>query len=229
MARGRLLLSRVAIVACGCALSVALGIACSSFAEDGLEAADGAPLADGALPDGARGDGPSIDASSTDAALTDVQAFDAHVAIDGAFLDNSFETAIGCDGWEPTFGATALPTKPGFTGAQSCMVCTTAASQGMRKFVNVPSRATYQALMRAQGTADAAAANALVSLELSPYVSPVDETLTGYAVGQKTLTTSWQLVQAVANTDAGTVRVRVAVILNSADCALIDDVSLTGE
>ncbi len=50
---------------------------------------------------------------------------DAHISIDGALIDDSFEMGGTCDGWSLASGANTYLVAGGHTGKRACLVCGT--------------------------------------------------------------------------------------------------------
>jgi hypothetical protein len=202
------------LIAASSALSVAIGVGCSSFTED-----DSRP--DGAIsPDGAPLDGPPLDVPD---GAADAPLVDARAPIDGAYLDDGFEDGSLCDGWQSTGSATVRPDPPGHTGQRSCVVCTLDGGGGMKKEVIVPSRSTYQGLAWFRTTGGP---GDILNFELLGYGAASDST--AYGNKQTPLTSSWQRVEILVGADAGSTLVRVVLATNGAGCMLVDDVSLQG-
>lgn len=191
----------------------AVVVACSAYegAEDPVGAPDG-----GSSDAGADAFAPGTDAANT----VDGDADAAPSA--NALIDDDFESGSTCAGWSPFSGATALPVSPGYTGARSCLLCTTGQGQGMTKSLAVDAGGTYAVLGSVRRQADGGAGN--VEIELQTYAGP---TQTGQAKNPANPSDQWQLTQAVLVAGAGTSGVVVAFIATNALCILVDDVTLT--
>lgn len=152
-------------------------------------------------------------------------AVDAHVPVDGALIDDSFENGGTCDLWKPGNGATAFPVAGGHSGARSCVVCANGNAGFIQKGAGLRDGGTYQALAFVRAPEQDAASN--IDLEIRAYAP--DGGPSGIGGGLRKPAAQWEVAQAVADV-AGTSDIMLIIYIDgTSGCALIDDVSLTGE
>lgn len=154
-------------------------------------------------------------------------SFDAHVAVDGALIDDSFEVGVTCDAWVLGNGGTAFPVAGGHSGLRSCRLCANGSGGFMLKAVMTDGGGTLQAVAFVRAPEqDAAVSIALLVRAYFP-----DGGTSGIANGGGAIPAQYDVVQAViSSASAGTTTVTVALSLeDKVGCVLVDDVSLVQE
>ena len=193
--------------------------ACTSFGGDATPNASNG--GDAELRDAAKDALPDTDVGIRDGGGP---ALDAHVAIDGALLDESFEFSGSC-GWAVNTGVTAFPVAGGKSGARSCLICSTASGGTVQKVVPVDAGGIFELIVF--GRAPPQDASARISTTIYAYFA--DGGLSSVGTGsQLTSTGQWVLTQAVA--EGNGVPNSVGLYIGTGDtggCVMVDDISLT--